>query len=478
MFPLEELPSFAEWGESLLEDEPLQNISSIEGARRWVDRVVAESRPLEVLRYVGLFLGTHPMRTPRNRRKKGGGLESECDDKFDPRIYRFLALADSVHDSHHKKFNQSPESIMKFMHMKGNDLPKGLLPHMLGREEDVVQFLQRRKTLKFEHDIVENPLHGADLAHFDVQKARVVTQNPKVDYLAATYRQAAASVHHMGLSSTRRTLCLPIYSILYSQESNPKLRRIQLAQILDLAARMRHFLGRSCVFQPDTYHPLMKFMLAIRFINKAFFDKFVIDRDFHVMKYEHEIRQAIAERGEELKTDWGMTLCDANIFDGTSIPDPLPVDSRATGWIFRHGIPGISPHNLRLEGLSSDEKVTISEYKHDERLHKLVRDRDQARDDFSTGKLNADLPGARPDSDSERPNPTLAEVSRLLNLKRAGDWGQVEACKRHGRVFLTADRLAALYAYHRGVSFLLLRIHDYSELQYDMIQYSCCLGRG
>ena len=71
----------------------------------------------------------------------------------------------------------------------------------------------------------------------------------------------------------------------------------------------------------------------------------------------------------------------------------------------------------------------------------------------------------------------MAVVGSLTNMKRAGDWAQVEACKRKGLIFLTEDRLAALYAFYRKVPFVLIRIHEYQELGDDMTQYSCCLGR-
>ena len=43
------------------------------------------------------------------------------------------------------------------------------------------------------------------------------------------------------------------------------------------------------------------------------------------------------------------------------------------------------------------------------------------------------------------------------SMKRAGDWGQVEHCVKYNKVFVTADKFAALYAYYRGVRFILMR---------------------
>lgn len=71
-----------------------------------------------------------------------------------------------------------------------------------------------------------------------------------------------------------------------------------------------------------------------------------------------------------------------------------------------------------------------------------------------------------------------------LALKRAGDWGQVEHCKRHNIVFVTADKLAALYAAYRDVPCMYLKyrgVQSYNgkavssqerpEQKYDQIEF-------
>ena len=468
MRPIAERENF---DESLLENDFLQTITSLNQARTWVDQVVAESRPLEILHFVELFLGSGTTRE-RRRRKKGGAIQDQCDDENDPRMYRLLALTDSVHDGLSQRFRQSPESIMRYMQMDADDLPQGLKPATLRKEDDVIDFLHRRKKLRFRRDEVANPCHGADLAHFDVQEARVVNKNPQTDILTVTYRQAAEAVKRSDNSASRRVLCVPVYSMLQMHNSaSSKLRRIQLSQLLDLAARMRTWFGQTCVFQPDTYHPILKFIVATKWISKAFFEKFVVDRAYTVVKYALEISRAIARAGE-VRTEWETVLCDANYYDGTSISDPLPVDTAGTGWVFRHGIPGISPHNIRLEGISDNGKVRFSELLNGT-LEFDELEREETRPNFSTAAVFSKLPGA-PRSRGILSN---AESCELLNMKRAGDWAQVEACKRSGRLFLTEDRLAALYAFYRKVPFVLIRIHDYQELGRDMTQYSCCLGR-
>lgn len=74
-----------------------------------------------------------------------------------------------------------------------------------------------------------------------------------------------------------------------------------------------------------------------------------------------------------------------------------------------------------------------------------------------------------------------------LAMKRAGDWGQIEHCKRYGIVFVTADKLAALYAAYRDVPFLYLKHHvpkwnddvqvgTFDGVRTNFVQYSFVMG--
>jgi hypothetical protein len=51
-------------------------------------------------------------------------------------------------------------------------------------------------------------------------------------------------------------------------------------------------------------------------------------------------------------------------------------------------------------------------------------------------------------------------LKAALSLKRGGDWGQVEHCRKFGKAFVTADKMAALYAWYRRVPFVFLKTTD------------------
>ena len=76
---------------------------------------------------------------------------------------------------------------MGYMEMAADDLPTGLKPATLRKEAKVIEFLQRRNKLKFRKNDIANPCYGADLAHFDLQAARVVNVKPGIDILTALH---------------------------------------------------------------------------------------------------------------------------------------------------------------------------------------------------------------------------------------------------------------------------------------------------
>ena len=76
-------------------------------------------------------------------------------------------------------------------------------------------------------------------------------------------------------------------------------------------------------------------------------------------------------------------------------------------------------------------------------------------------QLNTNIPKSVPKSIpvSKQLSNFMMSISKelLYALKRAGDWGQVENCKSYKKIFVTSDKLAALYAFHRGIRFIYLR---------------------
>lgn len=457
--------------------DPLFDVTDLQTGTKYVDEVLKLSSPTDVLRYVEIHLGLRdkPGRGSRSARrgKKQGGALAECDDLHPIQVYRLLCLADSIHDSCPRSgaFNQTPQKILNYMNMTATDIPRIFTLDQMNDEEFFINAVRSKKSLAFADEMVENPLYGCDLTHFDRSSLddEKMEQKGRVDTLTRIFRAAMSKVQRDS-NKQSRILNVPVYTQWeFANTTRRKgVQKVQFQQILDLATRMRQRFGQNCVYQPDMYSPLFKFLLATKFISQAFHKKFVIDKNWNITKYSTEIREAVMRAGDGAAATWELRLCDANVFDASPITDPIPYVREPTGVVFRKE----QLSNVRLEGLSSSNVVsyTITTKNQPSRTVRVTKA--QAEVSLSTNTLFSRLPGG-PDS---RGTVSMAEADMLLTLKRCGDFAQVEAAKRSGRIFVTEDRLAAMYAYYRGAKFMLWRAHDFSEMADHFVQYSCVLG--
>jgi hypothetical protein len=424
--------------EAIVDSETLQNIDTHETARQYIDAVIAISSPFDVLRYMqSFFLPTHQHRR-RNRSvaKQRGGTDSN-------KVYNLLALCDSVHDA--SRVRVSVDTIMKVMRMTDADLPKGLTREELKDEKRVVDFLQRRKTLRFgDGCVVANPTYKAELRLSDIPNADdIVTE----DIAAALHRRMRDK------SSGGRVLGVSVFA---DYTGLPKHKRLQFRQVLCLAYQMRSWFGPSCVFQPDALHPLVKFVTATHLIGDEFYKKFVVDQQYSVAKYAAEIRAIVDQAAAGSRTTWELELSDANIYDAQSTDERIAVDPRPTGCVYR-----------------PDFGVQVCLRPLPDRMAEVVY---AGRNGASTTEI-VDSSSARLLSSTEVVFSSVKKASEdaelQLALKRAGDWGQVEHCVKYDRVFVTSDVLAALYAYFRGVRFMLLLVQKTPKYEH----YFSILGR-
>lgn len=203
-------------------------------------------------------------------------------------------------------------------------------------------------------------------------------------------------------------------------------------------------------------------------------------------------------------TRWKQYISDANIFDAVEYNKNLPIDTRATGNIFRKEC----PYQINLKGIVVaptitspaivENQVRVRIYDSQPGIPQFIqyqmgtipRPRNKVHvvwDKMITDKEATDANSKKaiqqrvvtvsvrpPNVPSFVQNPAtfaivpLRIVSEMFTLpllyamKRAGDWGQVEHCLRYKKVFVTSDKLAATYAYYRGIRFIFVRRQESS----------------
>ena len=171
-------------------------------------------------------------------------------------------------------------------------------------------------------------------------------------------------------------------------------------------------------------------------------------------------------------------ISDANLFDANEMPAlGLAYDPRPTGPVLTDGL------QLELGGIvNKDVSVTING------ATVMVKPAETTAqlsiagiEGFIRGRGTVTVPPVV----TQAPHRSLLDLykglpdSDLYALKRAGDWGQVEHCARYGKLFVTADKLAALYAAYRHVGFIFVGQHvmdPYNQMP-GFVQHTFVLGR-
>jgi len=206
----------------------------------------------------------------------------------------------------------------------------------------------------------------------------------------------------------------------------------------------------------------------------------LIDKGFHRLftidpNYQTKLQAGIGPG------TWTTSISDANLFDANEMPAlGLSYDPRPTGSVFTDGL------KLELGGIVNKAvPVTING------ATVLVKPAETTAqlsvagiDGFIRGRGTVAVPVTTLAPAAQAPKSLLdlykgLPDSDVYSLKRAGDWGQVEHCARYGKIFVTADKLAALYAAYRNVGFIFVSQHvmnPYNQLP-GFVQHTFVLGK-
>jgi hypothetical protein len=189
---------------------------------------------------------------------------------------------------------------------------------------------------------------------------------------------------------------------------------------------------------------------------------------------------------------WITKVSDANIFDPAE-PSccELEIDERPTGNIYAphldfqislHGAKKEAPFKKAQPGQWTPHvNISIEENNPENQINLHIEEED-CRYYFCPKAINTFISvgniSQRPRSKKVANQLAQLRPETLYGLKRAGDWGQVEHARRYGKIFITSDRLAALYAYFRDVPCILIRhqtFEPFNKHHPNISQYSFVL---
>jgi hypothetical protein len=393
----------------------------------------------------------------------------------DAKLRKLIAFMDAVHDftEGFKKVDKS--CIATALGMGPADLPTDSQGRtFIHKVRKFIKWLDCTRTLYFGGEAVQHTLHGRHLLHhFDIHKS----MKPKVwDYWSAYREQCEDKVTDDAIHAD--VWCLP-QNVEKQGKKNEKDEPtnnkavVYLSQIANVVASMKKQFGRERTFIVDkSEHQLSRMMIATSKLDAAI-DRLFIVRKGQVLDDEGDllVDESSLEIGDDILPDneWQFKVCDANLIDGNlhlrdpynfdeTIPNPI-VATEATGTVA--GVNNEPDISLKIRDATDywDVDVDIGG-----RITTVSRKKLAVKEDFeaeavqlfTANYMKADIQTMR------RMDPD-ADISVPLAMKRVCDWGQVQHCKVHDCVFVSADQLPCLYALHENVDVIYMSETDYTE---------------
>ena len=374
---------------------------------------------------------------------KGGATRS-------PEFYRFMCLCDTVHDFGKEETRAESEAkVLELQAVLGAELPREVAVSDMLNEVHLVELLSARRTLHFSTGPIDNPLFNARiLDNFDLVGA--LQDHPGADLEKLYSIQQRSLLAKLGA----RASLVHVDVLCAADTTNQRLALINLHHVAQLIGVMRSRIGQDASFQVDaTDDQLVLLVCSLDHVSKAFLRKFNNPPTMELVR--QQLREHMASHDIDVR--WTTTMSDANLFDAAEKSTVLPVDPRPTGPIYAPYV----PYQIDLHGIVVDSQKRKS-------VHATITDTGGSHTHVVTGsdskkvlstQVIDQLVGLPHIPHPKNLRDHVVNCTRPLQyaLKRAGDWGQVEHAAKYGKVFVTSDKLAALYAWYRGVRFVYLR---------------------
>lgn len=247
----------------------------------------------------------------------------------------------------------------------------------------------------------------------------------------------------------------------------PKDKVLKLGQICGFCNAVKCLFSTDACFMLDVTEPIVRLLLSYKLVDKRLSKKLLVDRQTQ--------QQAILEHNVNIsamsENKWSFVKCDASLLDCAEHRG-LP-DDRSTGKVSQEK----SRVRVNLYGMpymGAFEYEALSDVYHDNmrnveemNVRKIVADHvwkgTELKEVYSTPVIYGNL---------ETCSETDTHVSRRIAIKRAGDWGQIEHCRKYGFVFVTHDKSAFLYAIMRRTCAMLFIEDSTTAKEIDAVMYS------
>ena len=440
-----------------------------------VDRILTYCDKMDIQKLVCVFFNFRTKQVRVRNRKAEKNINKNKKIKiggstgFEHPLYEILQAADSCHDFGKEALTHFPNMASKM------NLPNGFNHELFGNETKFIGFFAKRKSLVFDGMEFENPLYKASIGNVwsieDELGPCNLTHAEKLSNLETKINKAHESFIGKLANKSTKLKSLDLFTIFTSDGPfGQKLEILKLTQVARLCQQIRDLIETDAMqgFVVDNSNDhLVLLLFATEMVSIALLNRFIIEPTLETQealkskKMQEALRQHMMINGIG-QMNWHTEITDANLFDANLNSVPLPDSDQATGKIFKPS----SPFNIRLNGLTKNKHgrfVDVTFTDNGKEVGSFQLTNKLCMKHFSINAL-APLLDLKLDLKLEtNTNPfttqTILGFSKELQyaLKRGGDWGQVEHCKKYGKVFVTGDKLAALYAFFREVKFIYVK---------------------
>ena len=410
-------------------NDPLATIKTSTDAKAYVAGILRVCTDADFESFVRLYHGQSVVQ---------GGAGKIRPIPLDDRVEELLDAIDSHHDF-------GPD-VLKVL---DPPIPKKF-PSNWDDDVAVLDFLGKTPSFSFKNKrCVPNPMAGAHLwKSFDYP-------NDEAD----VHRLVARHDQSIRMQWSRRdTRILPV-DIPFTKGAYVTDRKILRFQtIVTLCRSMKEWFGPHQGFLLDGGDvPIMQLVTGLFEIHNALKLGFVMHAKWAKLK------KAVRDEVETVPgTAWERVATDANVFDAPDLAQRVNFDPRPTGRV-NSTVTLLGGKN----GLSIDVELAVHG-----RLHLTKEDCEGYSSKYAVrAAWNAFKRGDEAMSGFS--------IQQWLDLKRAGDRGQVLHALQYDQVVVTGDRYMAMHAFAVGAKFIyvrrsrpLLRDHPYHRI------YTLVLGRG
>lgn len=459
----------------LIRLDPLFKVMRPVNAKRWVDQVFEKATVRQILAMAKAFRGYSTVvpssyKVNPSTAKGGSGM--------DPRVYKLLEMRDSLHDfpRYAKKIAEAVGVEELPWVKRDGEWARMTLDSVASFKtftDDITSNAELYYGSQPGSDSVTSPLYGMDWrplcfkhpAFTGIENYALTLQDQYPRHTRrAAYYDTVPGAPAGALFETCEVHALPAPETL--DIDDPQV--IEMTQICAACGVLCNRFSDTACFVLDANELVGRLFTAYDLVADALAAKFrVIWIEYESVRAAegrpidpaNPIDELIEVLSQVVPPDWTTVKCDASLLDGGGDSHfGKLVNSSPTGPVFGDdsvvrvtfgGCSGQDKFEYIAASSLSDDRRGTEEYNVNKTVQSGMWRGLQER--YSKRATTAIL---------EVQNEPLGRIARYTALKRAGDWGQIEHCKKYGMVFVTTDKPAFHHAVMRDTCAWLIEIDN------------------